>query len=78
MARAHAVAAVIEEAADQETLGFGPFGLVVVDLLIELGLDGIKKVLIENGRLLTFEDFALEDDFTDIEACVGDAPASPA
>src|SRR6516225_9266421 len=39
MARAHAAAAVIEEAADQETLGFGPFGLMVVDLVIQLGLD---------------------------------------
>ena len=78
MARAHAVAAVIEEAADQETLGFGPFGLMVVDLVIQLGLDGLEEVLIDNGRLLTFEDFALESDLADIEACVGDAPASPA
>ena len=68
MARAHAVAAVVEEAADQQTLGFGPFGLMVVDLLVQLGLDGFEKVLIDNGRLLTFEDFALERDFADIEA----------
>jgi hypothetical protein len=73
MARAHAVAAVIKEATDQETLGFGPFGLVIVDLLIQPGLDGIKQVLIENDRLLPFEDFALESDFADIEAI---APAS--
>ena len=68
MARAHAVAAVIEEAADQQTLGFGPFGLMVVDLVIQLGLDGIEEVLIDNGRLLPFKDFALESDFADIEA----------
>ena len=68
MARAHAVAAVIKEATDQETFGFGPFGLMVVDLLVQLGLDGLKQVLIDNGRLLTFEDFALEGDFDDIEA----------
>src|SRR6516165_265781 len=68
MARAHSVAAVIEEAANQQTLGFGPFGLMVVDLVIQLGLNGRKEVLIENGRLLTFEDFALEGDFADIEA----------
>src|SRR6516225_8027653 len=67
MARAHAVATVIEETADQQTLGFGPFGLMVVDLLIQLGLDGLKQVLIENGRLLAFEDFVFEDDFADIE-----------
>src|SRR6516162_11572130 len=68
MARAHAVATVIKKAADQQTLGFGPFGLMVVDLVIQLGLDGLEEVLIDNGRLLTFEDFALEDDFADVEA----------
>src|SRR6516162_9382362 len=68
MARAHAVAAVIEEAADQQTLGFGPFGLMVVDLFIQLSLDRLKHVLVENGRLLPFKDFAFESDFTDIEA----------
>ena len=68
MARAHAVAAVIKEAADQQTLGFGPFGLMVVDLLVQLGLDSLEGVLVETGRLLTFEDFALENDFADIEA----------
>src|SRR6516164_1128835 len=68
MARAHAVAAVIKEAADQEALGFGPFGLMVVDLVIQLGLDGIEEVLIDNARLLTLEHFALEGDLTDIEA----------
>ena len=64
----HAVAAIVEEAADQETLGFGPFGLLVVDLFIELGLDRLKQAPIENGRLLAFKDFALESNFTDIEA----------
>src|SRR6516162_3769567 len=68
MARAHAVATVIEEAADQQPLGFCPFGLMVVDLLVQFGLDGFEKVLTDNGRLLTFEDFALESDFADIEA----------
>ena len=68
MARAHAVAAVIKEAADQETLGFGPFGLMVVDLLIQFGLNGFKQGLNKNDRLLTFEDFAFESDFADIEA----------
>src|SRR6516162_1558876 len=68
MARAHAVATVIEEAADQQPLGFGPFGLMVVDLLVQLGLDGLEEVLIDNGRLLPVEDFALESDVADIEA----------
>jgi len=41
---------------------------MVVDLVIQLGLDGIEEVLIDNGRLLPFKDFALESDFADIEA----------
>jgi hypothetical protein len=41
---------------------------MVVNLVIQLGLDGLKQGLIDNGRLLTFEDFALEGDFADIEA----------
>jgi hypothetical protein len=68
MAWAQAIAAIIEEATDQQSLGFGPFGLMVVDLSIEFGLDGFKQILIENGRLLAFENFALESDFADIEA----------
>ena len=79
MARAHAVAAVIEEAADKETLGFGPFGLMVVDLVIQLGLNSLKQSRIDNSRLLTFKDVALEGDFTDVEAIAKlDAPATPA
>jgi hypothetical protein len=68
MAWAHAVAAVIEDAAEQETVGFGPCCLMVVDLHVQLGLDGFKQILIENGWLFTLEDFALESDFADIEA----------
>jgi len=54
--------------AEEFHLGFGPFGFMVVDLVIQLGLDGLEEVLIDNGRLLTFEDFALESDLADIEA----------
>jgi len=68
MARAHAVAAIIEEAADQQALGFGPFSIMVVDLFIQLSLDGFKQVIIKNRRLLPFEDFAFERDFANIEA----------
>jgi hypothetical protein len=49
MARAHAVAAVIKEATDQQTLGFGPFGLMVVDVFIQLGLDGLEEVRLVGG-----------------------------
>ena len=50
---------------------------MVIDLFIQLGLDGVKQVLIENDRLLPFEDFALESDLADIESdCEADARAS--
>src|SRR5262249_48847004 len=68
MARAHAVAAVIEEAAGQQALRFGPVCLMVGELRVQLCRDGLEEVLIENGGLLTFEDIALEGDFADVEA----------
>ena len=51
VARAHAVAAVIEDAADQQRLGLHPCGLMIVQLFVQLGLDGIEQVPIDNGRL---------------------------
>ena len=39
-----------------------------LDLLIQPGLNGIEQGPIQNGRLLTLEDFAFESDFADIEA----------
>src|SRR6516164_7623511 len=41
---------------------------MVVDLLIQFGLNGFKQGLNKNDRLITFEDFAFESDFADIEA----------
>jgi len=68
MAWGHAVAAIVEDAASQKSLGFHPFGLMIGDLLIQPRLDGIEESPIENRRLLAFEDFAFECDFADIEA----------
>jgi hypothetical protein len=39
VARAHAIAAVIEDTADQESLGLHPCGFVTVHLFAQLGLD---------------------------------------
>ncbi len=52
VARRHAIAAVIEDAAGQQGLGLHPCGLVIVHLFGQLGLDGIEQVPIDNGRLL--------------------------
>lgn len=68
MGRAHAVAAVIEDAARQQGLGLHPNGLVFDRLFIQLGLDGVEKRAIENCGLFAFEDLTLEGDLSDIEA----------
>ena len=68
MARAHAVAAVIEDAAGQQGLGVHPCGPMICRLLTQLGLDGVEQVPIENGGLFAIEDLTLEWHLTDIEA----------
>src|ERR1700692_4434597 len=78
MARAHAVAAVIEEAAGQQGLGVHPCGPMICRLLTQLGLDGVEQVPIENAGLFAMEDLTLEWHLTDIEAIakkVGERPA---
>ena len=68
MARAHAVAAVIEDAAGQQGLGVHPCGPMICRLLTQLGLDGVEQVPIENAGLFALEDLTLEWHLTDIEA----------
>ena len=69
MAWGHAVAAIVENAASQKSLGFHPFGLMVGDLLIQPRLDRIEQS--PNPRIAgcsPLKDFAFESDFADIEA----------
>ena len=68
MARAHAIAAVIEDAADQQRLGLRPCGLVIVHLFGQLGLDGIEQVPIDDGGLLAGQDLTLEGHLSNVEA----------
>ena len=68
MARAHAVAAVIEDAAGQQSLGVHPCGPMIGRLLTQLGLHGVEQVPIENAGLFAIEDLTLEWHLTDIEA----------
>jgi hypothetical protein len=42
MARAHAVALVVEYPAGEQSFGLHPFGRVIVLLLVQLRLDGIE------------------------------------
>src|SRR6478672_9551726 len=79
MARAHAIAAVIEDAASQQGLGVHPCGPMICRLLAQLGLDGVEQVPIENAGLFAIEDLTLEWHLTDIEAIaqeVGERPAA--
>src|SRR5215471_1010021 len=67
MARAHAIAAIIEDTTGQQGLGLTPCTLMIVDLLVELGLHRIEQSLFENGGLLALEDLTFESDLADIE-----------
>ena len=64
----HSVAAIIEDAADQQGLGFGARCFVMtVRCSFELGLDGLEQIAIDDGRLLARQNLALEDDLADVE-----------
>jgi hypothetical protein len=41
---------------------------VIAPLSVELGLNGLKQFAVENGHLLSLEDFTLVFDFSNIEA----------
>ena len=68
VARRHAIAAVIEDAADQQGLGPRPCGLVIVYLFGQPVLDGIEQIAVDNGGLLARQDLALKSYFSNIEA----------
>src|SRR5215475_12211081 len=66
-ARAHAVAAVIEDAARQQGVGACPGCAITTVLRRELSLDGLEQVPIEDRGMLARADHTLEVDFADIE-----------
>ena len=41
---------------------------MIVDLLVQLGLDCIEQVPINNGGLLARQDLALEDNLSDVKS----------
>src|SRR5262245_42741667 len=67
MARGHPVATIVIEATDQQPFRCVACDRVAVALCVELGLHRVKEIRIEDGGLLTGEDFTLEGDFADIE-----------
>src|SRR5437868_6985928 len=67
MTWAHAVAAVIEDAADQQCLGLHPRGLVIVQLFTQLSLNGVEQAPIHDGGLLAGQDLPFEVHLPDIE-----------
>src|SRR5215813_9825538 len=68
MAWAHAIAAAVEDTADQQGLGLHPCGFLTLHLFAQLGLDGLEQAPIDNGRLLALEDLTLKRHVSDIEA----------
>jgi hypothetical protein len=67
MARAHAIASVVIETADQRGFKLGAGGRVIVPLGAELGLDRVEESTIEDGWLLAGTNLTLEDDLADVE-----------
>ena len=67
MGGGHPVAPVVIDAADQQGLGFGARGRVIVALLVELGLHGVKEITIEDGGLLAGQDLAFENHLAEVE-----------
>ena len=51
MARAHAIAAIIEDTTGQQGLGLTPCTLMIVDLLVELGLHRFEQSLFDLWRV---------------------------
>src|SRR4051812_15610069 len=68
MARAHAVAAVVEDASGQQRFRLHPGRLVAVVLLVQLSLDGIEQRTIDNRLLFAFQNLALEDHLANVES----------
>src|SRR4030088_3196368 len=67
MAWGHSVATVVIDATDQQGVGFGARGCVIVHLVIELGLHRVKEITIEDGWLLAGKHLTFEDDVADVE-----------
>ena len=67
VARRHAMATVIKDAARQQGFGFHPGGIMIVHLLRQFGLDSIEQGPVDNGRLLAGQDLALEDDLSNVK-----------
>jgi len=57
-----------EDASSQQGLGLHPFGLVIIQLFAQLGLDGVKQVPVDDGRLLPGQNLALEHHLPDVES----------
>src|SRR5262249_55067159 len=63
----HAIAAVIEDASSQQGFGLHPCRLMIVRLLAQLGLNGVKQVQVHYGRLLPGQNLSLEDHLPNVE-----------
>jgi hypothetical protein len=67
MARRHPMAAVIEDAAQKKRLRLRPRQLVIVQLLVQFGLDGIEQLAVNDGGLLACQSLAPEDHLSDVK-----------
>ena len=69
MARGHAIAAIVEDAAGEEGLGIRSFDLVIVCLLRRAWLEQPRTSRsVDNGRLFSCQNVTLEGNLANIEA----------
>jgi hypothetical protein len=67
VARAHAVAAVIEDAARQKSFPARASRAIAIALFREPSLNGLEQVAIEDWRMLCGTDLIPEDDLANVE-----------
>jgi hypothetical protein len=68
VARAHQIAAIVENPTHQQGLGFGTGSCVIILLLCQLGLDRIEEIAIDDGGLLARQNLTLICYLADVES----------
>src|SRR5215213_8111061 len=72
MARAHRMAAAVEQQPRQERLPLKPLIPPLNGVPVEERLHGLEHVCLDQGRLLAFVDLALVGDLAEVEAVAQD------
>src|SRR5262249_11085967 len=77
VARAHTIAAIIEDAAHEQSLRACPSRSVATALLGELSLNSLEQIPIKDRGMICAADLALEVDRADVEAVAQEISERP-